>query len=84
MKPATTPEQESEVQMKKVPVIRRQVETCPYCGAWDPFRKGPKGLSITDKRTGLRRIYGRCRACGCKLVLQYVHSVSNVPSVPSV
>lgn len=68
----------------KAPVIRRQVEVCPYCGTWDPFRKGTKGLSITDKRTGLRRVYGRCRACGGKLVLQYVPSVSNVPSVPSV
>ena len=52
-------------------IIRRQIETCPYCGAWDPFRKG-NGRSTTDKRTGLRRIYGWCRACHGKLILQYV------------
>ena len=68
----------------KAPVIRRQVETCPYCGAWDPFRKGPNGRSLTDGRTCLRRIYGRCRACGGKLVLQYVPSASNIPPDTSV
>ena len=61
----------------KAPVICRQVEVCPYCGAWDPFRKGRKGSSLTDKRTGLRRIYGKCRACGGKLVLQYVPNMSS-------
>ena len=61
----------------KALIIRRQVETCPYCGAWDPFRKGANGNSKTDKRTGLRRLYGRCRACHGKLVLQYVANVSN-------
>lgn len=56
----------------RTPVIRRQVETCPYCGAWDPFRKGRCGLTTVDRTTGLKRIYGRCRNCGKKLVLQYV------------
>lgn len=66
--------------MKKPWIIRRKVETCPYCGAWDPFRKGPNGKSVTDKRTGLRRIYGWCRACHGNLVLQYVTSAVNVTS----
>lgn len=70
--------------MKKPWIIRRQVETCPYCGAWDPFRKGPNGNSKTDKRTGLRRLYGRCRACHGKLVLQYVAAAENVSSDKSV
>jgi len=55
----------------KPPVIRRQVEVCPACGAWDPFRKG-SGTSIIDRTSGLRRIYGECRHCGQKLILQYI------------
>ena len=53
-------------------VIWRQVETCPYCGTWDPFRKGRNGHIVTDSHTGLKRIYGICRHCRQKLVLQYV------------
>lgn len=55
----------------RAPIIRRQVEVCPFCGQWDPFRKG-NGRSVTDRRTGLRRIYGFCKSCGRKLVVQYV------------
>ena len=56
----------------RAPIIRRQVETCPFCGAWDPFRKGRGGHIVTDAHTGLKRIYGICRHCRRKLVLQYV------------
>mgnify|MGYP004644762099 CR=1 FL=1 len=55
----------------KAPVIRRQVEVCPFCGTWDPFRKA-NGRSTIDHRTGLRRIYGECKACRKALVVQYV------------
>ena len=61
----------------RAPVIRRQVEVCPFCGQWDPFRKGKNGLSITDRRTGLRRIYGFCKSCGRKLRVQYVAPPEN-------
>lgn len=54
----------------KAPVLRRKVEVCPFCGAWDPFRKA-NGRSVIDRRTGLRRIYGECRVCRCSLVVQY-------------
>lgn len=52
--------------------ITRTVEVCPHCGAWDSFRKGRSGKSVVDGRTGLRRIYGECRACGGPLIVQYV------------
>lgn len=57
-------------QKMKPHVIRRQVEICPVCECWDCFRKY-NGRSVVDKATGLRRIYGFCRACGAKLVLLY-------------
>ena len=69
----------------RAPVIRRQVETCPFCGAWDPFRKGRGGLTVVNRTTGLKRIYGKCRNCGKKLVLQYVAneiSVKNSTEYP--
>lgn len=69
----------------RTPVIRRQVETCPYCGAWDPFRKGCGGKVIVSAQTGLKRVYGECRFCRNKLVLQYVlagNSVENSAEIP--
>ena len=56
----------------KAPVILRQVEVCPFCGMWDPFRKGRAGKSFVERRTGLCRIYGECKACRKALVVQYV------------
>ena len=56
-----------------VKTITRRIETCPWCGAWNSFRKGRCGKSVVDVRTGLRRIYGECRVCGKALVVQYVH-----------
>ena len=55
-------------------IIWRQVEVCPWCGQWDPFRLrvGERtGRSVPLPRTGLRRVYGFCRCCGRKLILQY-------------
>lgn len=49
--------------------IRRNVETCPYCGAWNSFRKGKNGKSVVDPASGVRRIYGHCKECGNRLVL---------------
>jgi len=51
--------------------ITRKVEVCPFCGAWDSFRKGRGGKSVVDPRTGLRRIYGECRICGGMIIVQY-------------
>lgn len=55
-------------------IVWRQVEVCPYCGQWDPFRKKVgerQGRTVGQPRTGLRRVYGFCRGCGRKLILQY-------------
>lgn len=61
----------------KVQVIRRTVEMCANCGGWDPFRKGRCGTTCTSARTGVKRVYGKCRHCGAKIIIQYVRPPEN-------
>ena len=58
--------------VKKVSIIRRTIEVCPHCGAWNSFRKGRNGKTRVDRTTGRSRIYGKCRNCGARLVVMYV------------
>ena len=47
-------------------MIVRNVEKCPKCGQWDPWRK-------VSSRTvkGLKRVYVKCKRCGCRETVEY-------------
>lgn len=50
-------------------IINRNVEVCGSCGGLMPFRKGQDGRSMYDKKHNCRRIYGRCRHCGARMIV---------------
>lgn len=56
---------------KRLPVVFRDVDVCPVCGAWASIRKTRNGKSVVDDRTGCRRIYAACARCGASVVVQY-------------
>ena len=62
-------------------IIYRTVEVCQNCGAWNAFRKGPDGKSTVNRRTGLRRIYGECRVCHTKIIVQYIAQPKKDPNI---
>ena len=47
-------------------MIIRQIETCPKCGKWNPWRK-----YSTRVVKGERRIYVKCVNCGKREVVVY-------------
>jgi RNase P subunit RPR2 len=50
-------------------MITREIEICPHCGQFDPWRKGKRGKSLTIK--GERRLYVVCKRCGAHEVIVY-------------
>ena len=50
-------------------MITREIEICPHCGQFDPWRKGKRGKSLTIK--GERRLYVICKRCGAHEVIVY-------------
>lgn len=47
-------------------MIIREIERCPRCGQWNPWRKTSSRLV-----KGLRRLYVTCRRCGRKETVEY-------------
>ena len=47
-------------------MIIRNLETCPHCGQYDPWRK-----YSTRTVRGERRVYVKCRRCGAREVVVY-------------
>lgn len=47
-------------------MIRREIEVCPRCGQWQPWRK--YSTRIVD---GQRRVYVRCKRCGKRETVVY-------------
>ena len=47
-------------------MIYRNVEKCPACGQWNPWRK-----VSTRVVKGRRRVYAVCRRCGKKETIEY-------------
>lgn len=47
-------------------MIIRNLEVCPKCGQWNPWRKR---RSLVVK--GERRIYVVCKSCGAKDIIVY-------------
>lgn len=48
-------------------MIRRQIEVCPQCQQWDPWRK-----VSTHIVHGQKRVYVQCRRCGAREVAVYI------------
>lgn len=47
-------------------MIVRNVEKCPKCGQWDPWRKVSSRVV-----KGLKRVYVRCKRCGFRETIEY-------------
>ena len=47
-------------------MIVREIEVCPQCGQYDPWRK-----YSTRTIRGQRRIYVKCKRCGLRDVVVY-------------
>lgn len=62
-------------------VVIREIEQCPRCGQYSPWRK-------TSSRVvrGERRIYAKCWRCGARSMIIYRRraAVDNLPAAPSV
>lgn len=50
-------------------MIIREIEICPRCGQYNPWRKGSRGKSLVVN--GERRLYVFCRRCGKREVIVY-------------
>ena len=57
------------MRVKEAQMITREIEICPHCGQFDPWRKGKRGKSLTIK--GERRLYVSCKRCGAHEVIVY-------------
>lgn len=47
-------------------MIVRNIEICPGCGRWDPWRK-----VSTRIVKGRRRVYAKCVKCGRRETIEY-------------
>lgn len=47
-------------------MIVREIEICPRCGQFEPWRK----VSSRVVR-GVRRVYVKCRRCGAREMVEY-------------
>lgn len=47
-------------------MIVREIEVCPRCGQYEPWRK----VSSRIVR-GVRRVYVKCRRCGAREMVEY-------------
>ena len=54
-------------------MICREIEVCPKCGQWDPWRKVSSRIV-----NGIRRVYVACRRCGAREIV--VYNKKNRPS----
>lgn len=55
-----------EAEREAVQVVIRANEYCEVCGAKNPFRRGPRGRTVTTA-DGERMFYGTCARCGAKV-----------------
>lgn len=56
-------------------MIVREIEVCPKCGQWNPWRK-------VSSRTagGVKRVYVRCFRCGKRETIEYRPPACPVPA----
>ena len=55
-------------------MFRRQIEVCPACGQWEPWRK-----VTTHIVRGQKRVYVECFRCGFRDVAVYVPPPAQKP-----
>ena len=55
-------------------MIVREIEVCPKCGQWNPWRK------VSSRTTGgVKRVYVRCFRCGKRETIEYRTTPSLAP-----
>ena len=56
-------------------MIVREIEVCPKCGQWNPWRKVSSRTAL-----GVKRVYVRCFRCGKRETIEYRAPACSVPS----